>query len=124
GNPDTQADADWLPVYSESPTSPTPPIPGYPNSFASFGGTTAEILKLFLGTDETSIDITTTSINPAAIDPKPSFHYSTFSQAARDNSLSMVYNGWDFRKSVMDGEEMGRQIANYVFNHHFQESEK
>lgn len=124
GNDNTQADAGWLPVYSESPTSPTPPVPGYPNGFAAFGGSTAEILRLSLGTDETSIDITTTSTNPAVTEPKPSFHYSTFSQAARDNSLSTVYNGWDFRKSVLDGEEMGRQIANYVFNHHFQENEE
>ncbi len=122
GNDNTQADASWLPIFSESPTSPTPPVPGYPNGFAAFGGATAEILKLLLGTDETSIDITTTTINPGVTGTKPSFHYSTFSQAARDNSLSTVYNGWDFRKSVLDGEEMGRQIANYVFNHHFREN--
>ena len=76
---------------------------------------------MFLGTDQTSIDITTTTINPAVTDPKPSFHFSTFSQAARDNSLSMIYNGWDFRRSVLLGEEMGRQIANYVFIHAFRE---
>jgi hypothetical protein len=33
----------------------------------------------------------------------------------------MIYNGWDFRKSALDGEEMGRQIAAYVFAHHFRE---
>ncbi|KFC58004.1 hypothetical protein FEM08_32140 [Flavobacterium gilvum] len=81
-------------------------------------------MRLFLGTDETSIDITTTSINPAVTLPKPSFHYSSFSQAARANSLSTVYNGWDFRKSVLDGEEMGKQIANYVFNHQFRENKE
>ncbi|AOW09968.1 vanadium-dependent haloperoxidase [Flavobacterium gilvum] len=124
GNPNTQGDANWLPVYSESPTSATPPVPGYPNGFAAFGGTTAEILRLFLGTDETSIDITSTSINPGVTEPKPSFHYSSFSQAARANSLSTVYNGWDFRKSVSDGEEMGKQIANYVFNHQFRENKE
>jgi hypothetical protein len=35
----------------------------------------------------------------------------------------MIYSGWDFRKSVLDGETMGRQIANYVFNHAFKEVE-
>ncbi|KFC59028.1 hypothetical protein FEM08_22160 [Flavobacterium gilvum] len=81
-------------------------------------------MRLFLGTDETSIDITSTSINPGVTEPKPSFHYSSFSQAARANSLSTVYNGWDFRKSVSDGEEMGKQIANYVFNHQFRENKE
>jgi hypothetical protein len=121
GNDNTIGDPAWLPALSETPVFVTPPVPGYPNGFAAFGGTTAEILRLFFGTDKTSIAITTTSINPAVTTPKPSFHFSSFSQAARDNSLSMIYNGWDFRKSVMDGEEMGRQIAGYVFNHHFRE---
>lgn len=121
GNSDTQADAGWLPFLSESPTSASGPVPGYPNGFAAYGGTTAEILRLFFGSDETSIDISTTNIHPAVTLPKPSFQYSNFSQAARDNSLSLVYAGWDFRKSALDGEEMGRQIANYVFTHAFRE---
>jgi len=120
GNNDTEADAGWLPSISEVPTAQiTPPVPGYPNGFAAFGGTTTEILRLFFGTNETSIDFTTT--NPLV--PSPiTFHYSTFSQAARENSLCMIYTGWDFRKSALDGEEMGRQIAGYVFNHSFKES--
>ena len=121
GNENTDGDPTWLPFLSELPTTVTPRTPGYPNSYAAFGGTTAEILRLFFGSDQTSIAITTTSINPAVTSPKPSFHFSSFSQAARDNSLSMIYNGWDFRKSVMDGEEMGRQIGSYVFSHHFRE---
>ncbi|HEV7332416.1 MAG TPA: hypothetical protein VGN63_15370 [Flavisolibacter sp.] len=121
GNDNTDADNTWLPFLSEQPTTVTPRAPGYPNSYAAYGGTTAEILRLFFGSDETSIEITTTSINPAITEPRPSFHFSSFSQAARDNSLSMIYSGWDFRKSVMDGEEMGRRIAGYVFNNLFRE---
>jgi hypothetical protein len=121
GNENTTGDPEWLPFLSEAAGFVTPPFPGYPNGNAAYGGTTAEILKLFFGTDQTSIDITTTTTNPVVIEPKPSFHFSTYSQAARDNSLSMIYNGWDFRKSVMDGEEMGRQIAAYVFTHAFRE---
>jgi hypothetical protein len=123
GNNDTEADPAWLPALSETPTSATPSIPGYPNGFAAFGGTTAEILRLFFNSDETSIDVTTSSTNPAVTEPKPTFHFSTYSEAARSNSLSMIYSGWDFRKSVLDGETMGRQIANYVFNHAFKEEE-
>ena len=123
GNDNTAADAAWLPALSETSTSVTISWPGYPNVYAAYGGSTAEILRLFFDTDQTSIDITTTTTNPAVTEPKPSFHFSSFSGAARDNSLSMIYSGWDFRKSVLDGEEMGRQIADYVFNHHFRESD-
>lgn len=121
GNDQTTGDLNWLPFLSETPTFVTPFAPGYPNSYAAYGGTTAEILRLFFGSDETSIHMTTTTLNPLVPDPKPSFHFSSYSQAARDNSLSMVYTGWDFRKSALDGEEMGKQIANYVFNNHFRE---
>ncbi len=121
GNDITGGDLSWLPSLSEMPGFVTPLTPGYPNGYAAYGGTTAEILRLFFGSDQTSIDITTTSTNPAVIGPKPSFHFSSYSQAARDNSLSMIYNGWDFRKSVLNGEEMGRQIAAYVFTHAFRE---
>lgn len=121
GNVNTSGDPNWLPFLSEAPVFVTPPVPGYPNGYAAYGGATAEILRMFFGSDQTSIDITTSSTNPAVTEPKPSFHFSSYSQAARDNSLSMIYSGWDFRKSVLDGEEMGKQIANYVFNHHFRE---
>jgi len=121
GNSNTQADAGWLSFLSESPTSVSGPVPGYPNGFAAYGGTTAEILRLFFNSDETSIDITTTTTNPLVPEPKPTFHFSSYSQAARDNSLGLVYSGWDFRKSALDGEEMGRRIATYVFNHSFKE---
>ena len=121
GNLNTEADASWLPNLSETPSSVSPPVPGYTTSYGAYGGTTAEILRLFFGTDETNIDLTTTTTNPLVINPKPTFHFSKFSQAARDNSLSIIYNGWDFRKSAIDGETMGKQIAAYVFAHHFRE---
>jgi hypothetical protein len=121
GNNNTQADADWLPVASEGGPTVSPPLPGYPSSFASFGGATAETLRLFFGTDETSIDITTTSVNPIVTEPRPSYHFSSFSAMASSNSNAMIYNGWDFRKSVVDGEKMGRQVAAYVFAHSFKE---
>jgi len=123
GNDNTEGDPAWLPWLSETPTSVSPSVPGYPNGFAAYGGTTAEILRLFFESDETSINITTSSTNPAVTEPKPSFHFSSYSEAARSNSLSMIYSGWDFRKSVLDGETMGRQIASYVFTHAFREAE-
>ena len=118
GNHATTEDANWLPFITEVPNAQiTPPVPGYPNAFAAFGGSVTETLRLFFGSDETSIDLTTTNAFITA--PKPAFHFSSFTQAGRDNALSMIYTGWDFRKSVLDGAAMGRQIAGYVFSHQF-----
>ena len=116
GNDNTEADSNWLPFLNEVPNAfATPPVPGYPNGYAAYGGTTAEVLRLFFDTDETSTDLS--SANLAGVQ----MHFSRFSQAARQNSLSMIYTGWDFRKSALDGEEMGKQIAGYVFTHAFRE---
>jgi len=118
GNSDTMADSNWLPFLDEVPNVfPTPPQPGYPSSFTAYSGTTAEVLRLFFSSDETDINLTSATI------PGTSMHFSSFTQAARESSLSMILSGWDFRKSAMDGEEMGKQIGNYVFTHHFREND-
>lgn len=119
GNPNTDADTSWLPFLTEVPNVfPTPPQPGYPSSFTGYGGTTAEILRLFFASDQTDINLTSATL------PNTTMHFTSFGQVARENSLGIIYTGWEFRKSALDGEEMGRQIANYVFNHHFRESEE
>jgi hypothetical protein len=116
GNENTTADNTWLPFISEVPnTFPTPPVPGYPNGYAAYGGTTAEILKLFFGIDQTFISLTSSVAGGGTT------NYTSFSDAARDNSLSQIYTGWDFRTSALAGEEMGRRIAAYVFTHAFRE---
>jgi len=118
GNSDTMADPNWLPFLTEIPNAfPTPPQPGYPSSFTAYSGTAAEVLRLFFSSDETDINLTSATI------PGTSMHFSSFTQAARESSLSMILSGWDFRKSAMDGEEMGKQIGNYVFTHHFREND-
>lgn len=119
GNNNTDADAGWLPFLNEVPNRfPTPPQPGYPSSFTAYGGTAAEVLRLFFASDETDIYLASATL------PGTIMHFTNFSHAARENSISMIYTGWEFRKSALDGEEMGRQIANYVFNHHFRENDE
>ena len=117
GNNDTVADVSWLPFLNEVPnTFPTPTQPGYPSSFAAYGGTTAEVLRLFFTSDKTDIYLTSGTL------PGTTMHFVSFAQAARDNSMSMIYTGWEFRKSALDGEKMGRVIGNYVYYNHFQEN--
>ena len=116
GNDNTNADANWMPFLNEVPNVfPTPPVPGYPNGYAAYGGAATEIIKSFFETDFTNINLSSLTL------PGISMHFESVSQAARDNSLSMIYAGWDFRKSALVGEEMGIQIANYVFMHAFKE---
>ncbi len=125
GNPNTTADVNWVPSYIEVPNvlNPaqnvyTPPLPDYPSAHANFGGAASEILKLFFATDNISVSQTSSTL------PGVTRHYSSISQAARDNSLSRIYVGFHFRKACLAGEEQGRQIANFVFTHSFRENDE
>ena len=91
----------------------TPHWPEYPSEQSAFSGAAAEVFRLFFGTDVTSVDQTSIII------PGTTRHYSKFSQAATDNSESQLFLGYDFRNSIEAGENMGKQIANYVFTHNF-----
>ncbi|MGI8600134.1 MAG: hypothetical protein ACR2KB_12850, partial [Chitinophagaceae bacterium] len=108
-------DPNWLPGYIEGPNlaNPaanmyTPPIAEYPSAHANFGGAASEILKLFFGTDQISVNQT----SPTA--PGVTRHYSSLAQAAWDNSLSRIYVGYHFRLAIIKGEEQGRQIGNSI----------
>lgn len=118
GNAQTSADTEWLPFLTEVPNRfPTPPQPGYASSFAAYGGAAAEILRSVFGTDNTSVSLSSATL------PGTTMHITSFSQAARDNSISKIFAGWEFRKSVLDGEELGRQIAAYVYQNEFRQEE-
>jgi hypothetical protein len=120
-NPNTTGDPAWLPSIVAVPNANplmntyTPPIPDYPSSFSMHGGAAVEILKLFFETDNISFDLA--SPVPQTL-PR---HFSSLSQASAENSVAWIYAGFYFRKAVLDGEEHGRQIANYVFNNSFDE---
>ena len=123
GNDNTTGDVNWLPGYTEIPNPlnaalnvNTPPMPDYPSAHAAYGGASSQILKLFFGTDAISVDQTSPTT------PGVTRHYSSLSQAARDNSLSRIYVGYHFRNSCLKGETMGKEIANYVFSHSFREN--
>jgi hypothetical protein len=117
GNASTSPNANWLPFLAEAPGAfYTPPVPQYPSSFGTYGGVASSILQSFFGSDDISIELNSFTL------PGTTLHYNSIAQAARDNTLSKVWSGWDFRKAAIDGEEMGRQIGNYVFTHQFREN--
>ncbi len=106
GNPDTKGDASW-----NTMAAPTPPVPDYPSNHAMDAGAAAEILKSFFLTDEVNFTANSTSL------PGVTRSYTNFSTAAREVSLSRIYVGFHFRHAVEVGEEQGRNVGKYVFDH-------
>jgi hypothetical protein len=116
GNAMTEGQADWMPFVTDikvgpPPQTSTPPIPDYPASNSAIGSAAAELMKLFFETDETSIDLVTEDVLTAGT----SRHFSSFSQAAKEYSVSRIYAGFSFRFSVNAGDELGRKVGKNAF---------
>jgi len=117
GNPLTIGDATWTPLQL------TYPMPDYDSGHAVQGGVAAEILKRFFGADDVSFTACSFTLLPGSTcsDPGAIYRsYSSFSQAAEENSLSRIYVGIHFRKAVDEGERHGRRIAGRAVRRFFQ----
>jgi hypothetical protein len=120
GNPNTTADPDWD-VVGWNPGGapdlrywPTPPIPDYTSAHAVAGGAGAELIKNVFGSNNFSFSVTSTSY--------PSTRsFTSLSQAARENSLSRLYIGYHFRQACIVGEQQGKNIGQWIFDHNLQE---
>ena len=108
GNPLTHPDSTWTPLQF------TYPIPDYDSGHAVQGGAAAEALKRFFGTDAVAFTACSFTLPDGnnCNDPGVIYrHYTRFSQAATENSLSRIYIGIHFRHAVEQGERHGRRIA-------------
>jgi hypothetical protein len=120
GNPNTTADTDWE-VVGWNPAGapdfrywPTPPVPDYSSAHATAGGAGSELMRNFFGTDKIIFSSASTSY--------PSTRsFTSLSQASRENSLSRIYIGYHFRQACTAGEQQGRSIGKWIFDHYLQE---
>jgi hypothetical protein len=109
GNPNTVGDPTWQVLVA-----PIPPIADHPSAHAAAGGAAAELLKSFFERDNIDFSFESSSLpgNPRS--------YSSFSEAARENSLSRIYVGYHFRKAVDDGQALGNNVGAWVATHSLQ----
>jgi hypothetical protein len=108
GNRDTVADPTWTPLEL------TYPMPDYDSGHAVQGGTAAEVLKRFFGTDHVSFSNCSYTLPPGQTcnDPFPVIRsYRSFTEAADENAVSRILIGIHFRRAVEVGSEHGRKIA-------------
>jgi hypothetical protein len=129
GNPDTVGDTTFSPLGAPASnlTGPnfTPPFPAYPSGHAGIGGALFQIMRRFYGTDNISFTFVSDEFNGQTRDnngnvrPYQPRSFSNLSQAEEENGQSRIYLGihWSFDKT--EGITMGRNVANYVFEHAF-----
>jgi hypothetical protein len=103
GNLNTTADPNWQVLVS-----PVPPIADHPSAHAAAGGAAAEILKQFFENDDQQFTFQSVTL------PGKTRTFMSFSQAARENSLSRMFVGYHFRKACIDGEALGKNVGNWI----------
>jgi hypothetical protein len=92
-------------------------MPDHDSGHAVQGGVAAEILQQFFGTDDIAFTACSTTLPAGSTCDDAGAvwrSYSSFSQAAHENTVSRIYIGIHFRRAVEEGEAHGRKIAAYA----------
>jgi PAP2 superfamily len=122
GNPATEADPSWVPVFDPSvPVSGaplvTPGFPDHPAGHACFSGATVHALQAFFGTDKVSFTATSNKCSPAPCPPRSFDH---FSDALKEIIDARVWGGIHFRTADVQGAVLGKKVVHYMEKHYFQ----
>jgi hypothetical protein len=119
GNPNTQADPNWLPLFDPStpvchtPLLVTPPFPDHPSGHASNTGAFVQTLQNFFGTDKIAV----TAFSSKSCTTRS---FDRFSDILSEVINARVWAGIHFRTADMQGAVLGQKVAHYLKQHYFQ----
>src|SRR5436309_4222205 len=120
GNPNTQADPTWLPLFDPAtpvcnPLFPlfTPPFPDHPSGHSCATSAFVHTLQHFFGTDR---------IGFSAFSNKSctTRSFERFSDALNEVIDARVWAGIHFRTADTQGAVLGKRVAHYLKKHYFQ----
>ena len=112
-NPNTNADANWLPQVGK-----TTPDPSYPGAHAVISASGAFVLKSFFGRDRFNFKVT------SEVMPGVERSFTSFSAAEREATLSRIFAGVHFRSDLTTGSELGRDVADFVVDFFLRPSDR
>jgi len=122
GNPATEADPNWLPLFDPSvPVSGaplvTPGFPDHPAGHTCISGATVHALQAFFGTDKVHFTAISNKCLPA---PCPPRRFDRFSDALKEIIDARVWGGIHFRIADVQGAVLGQKVVHYLTKHYFQ----
>jgi hypothetical protein len=127
GNPATQGDPAFSPLGAPASNLAganfTPPFPAYPSGHATFGGAVFQTLRRFYGTDDVAFTFVSdewngvTTDNAGNVRPLIPRSFDSLSAAEDENGQSRIWLGIHWRFDKTEGIALGRQVADYVFDH-------
>lgn len=103
GNPDTDADPNWLPEVGN-----TTPDPSYPGAHAVISAAGAEVLISFFHKHHFDFDVTS-EVLPGVVRS-----FTSFPAAAEEATLSRVFAGVHFKFDLTTGQRLGDDVADFV----------
>ena len=110
--------ADWLPYQRANFI--TPPFPEYVSGHSTFSAAAAEILRRFSGSDAFGASVTIgarSSLIEPGVTPRAAvtLSWATFTDAAAQAGLSRRYGGIHFESADVEGQRLGRAVAERVW---------
>ncbi len=102
------------------PYIPTPPFPEYVSGHSTFSSAGAIILSCFTGSDEfdgcSTMEKGSSLVEPGTTPRKDiTLNWATFTDAARQAGMSRLYGGIHFSKANENGQELGKQVGQCVW---------
>jgi PAP2 superfamily len=121
GNPATEADPGWLPLFDPSvPVSGaplvTPGFPDHPSGHTCISGAIVHALRAFFGTDKVPFTATSNKCSPA---PCPPRSFERFTDALDEIIGARVWSGIHFRTADVQGAALGKKVVHYMKKHYF-----
>jgi hypothetical protein len=119
GNPATEADPMWLPLFDPAtpvfnpPPLVTPPFPDHPSGHSCATAAFTHTLKNFFGTDKIAFSAFSNKSGTTR-------SFDRFSDALEEVIDARVWAGIHFRTADEQGARLGKKVAHYLKGHYFQ----
>jgi PAP2 superfamily len=111
GNPRTEADPDWTPLFDPAtPTTPplaTPNFPDHPSGHSCTTSAVMNTLQEFFGTDRIAFDVSSPRF------PGQPRHFERFSDLLDEIIEARIWGGIHFRTADVQGAELGEKVSRW-----------
>jgi hypothetical protein len=118
GNPATEADPNWTPLFDPStpqfgPPLSTPPFPDHPSAHSCASSAIVHSMQEFFGTDKVPFN----AFSPRT---RTTRSFERLSDALKEVIDARVWGGIHFRTADVQGAVLGKKVAHYMSKHYFQ----
>ena len=115
GNPATDVDGSWRPFADTPPFPGTPPFPDYVSGHTTYTRAFVHVLEHVFG--RAPIAFQAISVNLAVPPEERTRSYASFRQLSDEMIEARVLAGIHFRTADVDGDRLGRQVAQFAIEH-------